>query len=244
MEVKMKADNISERPWQNIFEKYFSQMIQNNATHETKTGPYISISRDFGCKANDIARKLSSELASQSSGSGGDREWKWINKEILHESARALDLSPSKIRYVFLSEKKSVMDEIIGAMSTRYYKSDMKIRNTIIEVIRTIARSGHVIIVGRGGVAFAGDNPQSLHVKLIAPMDWRIARISKNYGKTREEALQYIRKIDRERKHLIDSFVGHETDHSIFDMILNRKTMSEKCIVDSIIHAARDRSLI
>ena len=44
--------------------------------------------------------------------------------------------------------------------------------------IRNIAKTGYVIIVGRGGVAFANDNPASLHIKLTAPVEWRVERIS------------------------------------------------------------------
>jgi cytidylate kinase len=163
---------------------------------------------------------------------------------ILEEAARALELSPAKIEYVFQSQKKTVMDEIVSAMSARYYKSDKKIRKTIIEVIRSIVISGNVIIVGRGGVAFKKDNPQSLHIKLIAPIEWRIDRISKNYQKTRQEALKYILDIDQERKYLIDSFLGFDTDESIFDMVFNRQTMDDGEITSIILQTMEKKKLI
>jgi len=234
----------SDYPWRNIFEKYFSDIINDQKTKIEKPGPYISISRDFGCMANNIARQLSKELTKRNKAAGINREWKWINKTILEESAKALDLSPSKIEYVFHSKKKTVMDEIIGAMSQRYYKSDKKIRNTIIEVIRNIAKTGYVIIVGRGGVAFANDNPASLHIKLTAPIEWRVDRISNSYKKTKSEALNYILEIDKERKFLIDSFMGFDTDLSIFDVVYNRKTLKENKIIASIINLLEMKKLI
>jgi len=137
-----------------------------------------------------------------------------------------------------------MMDEIVSAMSARYYKSDKKIRKTITEVIRSIVVTGNVIIVGRGGVAFKKDNPRSLHIKLIAPIEWRIDRISRNYQKTKKEALKYILEIDQERKYLIDSFMGFDTDDSVFDMIFNRQTMDDNTITALIIHALDERKLI
>jgi cytidylate kinase len=136
------------------------------------------------------------------------------------------------------------MDEVVGAMATRYYKSDKKIRNTIIEVIRNIAKSGNVIIVGRGGIAFAKDNPDSIHIKLTAPIEWRVERISRVYKKTLPDALKYVLEIDKERKYLIDSFMGYDTDLSIFDIVFNRKTMTEEEIVSIILNIVESRKMI
>lgn len=237
-------ENSGSKHWRNIFEQYFSQLLATDKTIRQTSGPYISISRDFGCMANDLAKRLTLEFNVIEKRNNSHEKWRWINKEILNESARALDMSPSKIKYVFMSQQKSMMDEIIGALSTRYYKSDKKIRNTIIEVIRTIAKSGHVIIVGRGGVAFSTDNTKSLHIKLVAPIDWRIQRISKIYGRTPDQAKKYIFEVDKERKYLIDSFMGIETDNSIFDITLNRKTLSEDEIVGIILKLAQSKGLL
>jgi cytidylate kinase len=241
----MKNDNqIEERSSRNIFEKYFNEKLSDQKMRFFETGPYISISREFGCMANPIASMLSSQLSHRNKLKGKKSEWKWINKAIMEEAARELELSPSRIEYVFQSQRKTTMDEIVSAMSARYYKSDLKIRKTIIEVIRSIVISGNIIIVGRGGVAFKKDNPMSLHIKLIAPLEWRINRISENYKINRQEAIKNIREIDRERKFLIDSFVGIETDDTIFDIIFNRQAMDDKAIVSNIIHTLDQRKLI
>jgi len=230
--------------YQNVFNKYFSEMLQDRKTRITETGPYISISRDFGCRANIIAQKLAKELTKRNKELGINKKWNWINKVILEESAKALELSPSKIEYVFQSRKKSMMDEIVSAMSTRYYKSDKKIRKTIIEVIRSIAKTGNVIIVGRGGIAFKKDNPKSLHIKLTAPIEWRVDHIVKNYNKSQKAALKYVLEVDQERKFLIDSFMGFDTDCSIFDLIFNRQSMKDDEIISTILNIMYKRKLI
>ena len=235
---------IPETSYRNLFEKYFSQVLNDQKGPAKPSGPYISISRDFGCLANPVASRLCDELTRRYKAKGIKREWKWLNKQILEESAKALEVSPSKIKYIFQSQRKTMIDEIVAAMSTRYYKSDKKIRNTITEVIRSIARSGDVIIVGRGGVAFGQDNPNSLHIKLTAPIEWRVERIRKNYNKSESHALLYVLEVDQERKYLIDSFMGYETDHSIFDLVFNRKTMSEDEIVSTILHTVDHRRMI
>lgn len=233
-----------ETPYRNLFEKYFSDILAEKQIPDKTTGPFISISRDFGCLANPIAKKLAEELTRRYHAKGIKREWKWLNKQILEESAKALNVSPSKIKYIFQSQRKTMLDEIVSALSTRYYKSDKKIRNTIIEVIRTIARKGDVIIVGRGGVAFSNDNPDSLHIKLTAPIEWRVKQIQQNYKKTDSEALMYLLDVDQERKFLVDSFMGYETDMSIFDLVFNRSTMQEDEIISIILNVIESRNLL
>jgi len=93
-------------------------------------------------------------------------------------------------------------------------------------------------------VAFANDNPASLHIKLTAPVEWRVERISNSYKKTKSEALNYILEIDKERKFLIDSFMGFDTDLSIFDVVYNRKTLKENEIIASIINLLEMKKLI
>jgi cytidylate kinase len=236
--------NFTESSSRSTFEKYFNQALHEQKLPEKPTGPFISISRDFGCMANPVAEYLAKELTRRYKNKGIKREWKWLNKKILEESARALEVSPSKIKYIFQSQRKTMIDEIVSAMSTRYYKSDNKIRKTIISVIRSIAKAGDVIIVGRGGVAFGKDNPNSLHIKLTAPIEWRVQRISTNYNKTDSDALMYLLEVDQERKYLIDNFMGFETDISIFDMVYNRKMMSRDEIVSNILHIVDSRKMI
>jgi len=234
----------SDYSWHSIFHEYFIKSMDEKPLVISKPGPFISISREFGCIANNIARKLSIELTKLNLKKGKTQQWKWINKEILIESAEELELKPSKIEYVFLSQHKSAIDEFISAMTKKYFKSDKYIRKTITNIIKSILSDGNVIIVGRGGISFGTEIPRSIHIKLIAPLDWRVKRISKNYKMEVAEAERNIRKVDAERKHLIDNFFQKETDNSIFDLIFNRKTVPEDQIIKTIIELSKLKKII
>lgn len=224
-----------EYAWQRTFHKYFTDILLEKPIERKEPGPYVSISRDFGCMANPIAKKLASELTRINKNKGIRKDWKWINKEILKHSANELGLKPSEIVYVFRAQQKTTMDEIVTALSSRYYQSDRKIRKTIIAVIRRLLSYGNIVIVGRGGVAFRKDIPRSVHIKLKAPIDWRINKVSKNYSLSLQQAKKYILEVDKERQNLINTFIGKPSDETIFDIILNRSTMTEAQIVKSIL---------
>ncbi len=194
---------------------------KNKLNHISVPGPVITISREAGCPAEEISKKII-ELISDCD----KEEWTWISKEILEKSASELNLDPKKISYVFKAEKKSVFDEIISAFSSRYYKSDKKIRKTIAKVIYKYAERGKIIIIGRGGVSIAKDIEDSFHIRLQAPLEWKADVISKQQNISIDEAKEYVKDIDNKRKILIESFSGQEFQDLIFDASFNCAKMT------------------
>lgn len=223
--------------------KYMSDRLQEDLEKTKEPGPVITISREYGCPAKRIAQKLTEELTRKMFVKGKDVEWRYITKEIMSESAKELELEPAKIRYVFKYEQKGLLDDILISHSTKYYKSDRRIRNTIARVIRNIGCEGNVVIVGRGGVAITHDIPKSLHIHLEAPLEWRALRTSAKLDLPIEEAEQYALDIDRKRKQFREFFEGKNTDYTRFDLCFNCMTLSIDEIVKIIIRAAEIRNL-
>ncbi|MBE9512153.1 MAG: cytidylate kinase-like family protein [Bacteroidetes bacterium] len=213
--------------------KYARDCLQKREQNKTSLGPgpVITISREFGCPAKKIACELTDAINNKKK----RNKWCWLSKEILAESADQLGLHPDEIQYVFDYKKKGLVDEIISAQTRKYYKSDKKIRNTIGKVIKKIAETGNFIIVGRGGAAIANDIKNSLHIKLIADIEWRAKNVGKRHDMDINEATRFTLDYDRKRKRFLDYYWGKTSDHSIFDLIYNCKTMSCEDIVTSII---------
>jgi cytidylate kinase len=224
--------------------KYMSERIHNEGGLLKEAGPVITISREYGCPSKLIAANLSDELTQKTFARGRQVKWKYITKEIMAESARALEVDPEKIKYVFDYQQKSVLDDILSAQSNKYYKSERKIRNTIGKVIRNMAQEGHVIIVGRGGVAITHDIPRSLHVMLEAPLDWRVLRVAENYHCSHNEARKTAIEVDKKRKEFRDYFQGKESDYTRYDLTFNCMTFSIDEIVQVILKAAEVRKLV
>ena len=193
--------------------KYLTQRYIDSLSQQEFEGPVVTLSREFGCPGKKIAYCLIRKL-NETKGSGKKPfPWRCINKEIISESAEALNLDPDAIEYVFKYEKKTFFDDILSSQSSKYYKSDRKIRNTIARVIRNIASEGNVVILGRGGVAITREMDRSLHVMLEAPINWRMLRTMQKYGMSEKEALNYSREIDRKRRELRDYYHGKGTDY-------------------------------
>ncbi|HLO59363.1 MAG TPA: cytidylate kinase-like family protein [Bacteroidales bacterium] len=224
--------------------KYVSDRLHDEGGKGKEPGPVITISREYGCPAKIIAGRLAEELTRKLFVKGREGKWRFITKEIMAESAKALEIEPEKIRHVFQYEQKGMVDEIISAQFNKYYKSERKILNTVAKVIRNMAGEGNVIIVGRGGVAITHDIPRSLHILLEAPLDWRALRVAENYKLTFEEAKKSALEVDKKRKEFREYFQGKDTDYTRFDLSINCMAFSIEEIVHIILKVAEIRKLV
>lgn len=228
----------------NILLKYLEDRYKYDIPKEEvkSPGPVITISRDFGCPANMCANNLAEILTKMDNGE--NEPWKVISKEILEQAAKELGLTPEKIEFVFKFEKRSAVDEIIEALSSKYYKSERKIKNTIREVIRAIGEQGRVIIVGRAGSTILQDIPDSLHVKLIAQLDFRVDGVSRRHEITHYEARKLTEEMDKKRAQLRNEFAGRRIDNVDYDLIYNCEKFKLGNIVELIAKAAEIRGLV
>lgn len=79
--------------------------------------------------------------------------------------------------------------------------------------LRDLAEKESCIIVGRAGFHIFRNNPNAIHLLLIADRDARIARIARKENLTPEEAAKVVDDVDKAR----DNFVESVTDTSRHD---------------------------
>jgi cytidylate kinase len=198
------------------------------------TLPFITISREYGCPAKEVASCLEQKLNISHHAGINKNKWKVISKEIMLQAALELNIDTSRIEKIFYEEKRSTIDEILNSFSEKYYKSDRTIINTLANTIKDFASKGNIIIIGRNGVGITANLPKGLHVRLVAPLEWRIKRlIDKCYFKTPEEARAHAEEIDYHRSIFIKTKTMKEP---VFDIYYNSQKFSSDEISESIIY--------
>lgn len=201
-------------------------------------GPVVTISREFGCPAKPITKELIATINKTHR-----NKWKWVSKEIMHESARELGTPPSEIKYFFKYNEQGMLDGILNTQS-KFYISDRKVYNTIRKVIKTIGLSGNTIIVGRGGAAICNDIDNSIHIRLIAPLEWRTKMIMEFYHLDKNKATEFIKNYDLKRKKFMDHFQKTDNKQALFDIIYNCASFSKQEIVNSVYSLLKDRGIL
>jgi cytidylate kinase len=224
--------------------KYLDNWYKEDPVKNIFPGPVVTLSREVGCPAKIVAFELSERLNTLKKKQAKDHPWKWIDKDIMMESARELQVDSHQIQHIFDYKKRGILEDLLLAQSKEYYKSDMKIRTTIAKVIRNFANEGNAIIVGRGGVAITRDIPQSLHIYLEAPLQWRALRVADKHNFTIAKARSYAQDFDKKRSGFRDSFQGIGNDYTRFDIKLNCMTLDRSELLEIIIEAMRSRQMI
>ena len=223
----------------NVFVKYLSKKAKKEKAKVFEPGPVITISRQYGCYATDTAKKLSEKITKKS-----PNAWDYITKEVLEDSAKELEVSVHEIAHIFGADEKSFLSDIMVSFSTKNYKSDSVIRKTIHSVVRAYAEQGNCVIVGRAGCIIAKDIKKSLHIKLIAPFEYRKNFIKSRFKISDKEAYNMVFETDKKRDIFMNFFKGNLPDDEVFDLILNRDKLSDTEIVETIGKLAEVRGLV
>jgi CMP/dCMP kinase len=168
------------------------------AEHEVRI---VTVSREAGAGGASLATALGKSLG-----------WPVVDRTLLEEAARRLQAP--------LEDVKGVEEHVGGLLETitRAFvrggpdfaiSSDAPDPETVArvqrEVIRNVAESPPVIVVGRGAQCILRGRPDTLHVRLVAPIEIRAARLAETLGLSREQARERALHVDHER----DRFIRH-----------------------------------
>ncbi|WP_346863677.1 cytidylate kinase-like family protein [uncultured Draconibacterium sp.] len=203
-------------------------------------GPVITISREVGCNGLKLANLLASRMNTQE----GISDWKVLSKEIFHQSAMELDLEPETVRQTLKKSDHYTFEQILKAFNDKRYKSEEKIVKTVKEVVRTLAIDGYKIIVGRAGHLITKDIERSLHIRLIAPLDYRVNTIMNNNNLSRNEALQFIDKVENERIAFRKVLKEDKLREEMFDLTINRASFTDEQILEIIDFTVKKKELM
>lgn len=203
-------------------------------------GPVITISREVGCNGLKLANLIALRLNAQRMRTN----WKVLSKEIFAESAKELDLELETVRKTFKKADRYVFEQILKAFSDKRYKSEEKIIKTVKEVVRSLAIDGFNIIVGRASHIISSDIEKALHIRLIAPIDYRINTIIHNNNLSKAEAIKFIEKVDTERVAFRKALNEDSIREELFDLTLNRASFTDEQAVDIIEHVVEQKQLL
>ena len=188
-----------------------------------QTGPVITISRLTGCDGREVAAALVAQLNL----SHNTNKWKWIDKDIIYHAAHELKTDTNRVETYYQGMTMNDMSEMIMAFSGTFV-SDSSVKKAIKEVVLSIAREGHAVIIGRGGVAITHDMTNALHIRLVAPLYWRVENVMRKKSMIIEKAEEYVVETDEKRNKMIVSFLDKKplSIDYLFDSTLNRSSFS------------------
>jgi cytidylate kinase len=196
----------------------------------------ITIEREYGCGAAEIARKLASKLG-----------WKLWDRDLTAEIARVANVDPSSVS---MCEERvdSTFQRLVKVFWRGSYERSASFSHQPFgpdrmvevgeEVMRDIAEQGNCVIVGRGAPYFLRERDDAFHVFLYAPRAEKLRRIQ-NLGKSLKDAEDLVDTVDHERILFVKHYFGADwPTRSLYDVMINT-AMGDENVLSTILHSMR-----
>ncbi|PIF06006.1 MAG: hypothetical protein CSA36_03905 [Draconibacterium sp.] len=222
---------------------YLNQRLSGEnklAKRTVEPGPVITISREVGCNGLVLARYVADRLNRHKL----TADWRVLSKEVFFESAKELNIDAERVRKTVKQSDKNTFDEILNAFKDKSFKSERKIINTVSDVIRSFSMKGFCIIVGRAGHIIASDIKNALHLRLVAPIEYRINTIINNNKLSRDDAIRFINRVEEERAIFRRALCKNTTYVEMFDLTINRAKFNDTEIVDIVEYAVNKKKIL
>jgi cytidylate kinase len=180
-------------------------MSTNNLDIMTKG--VITISRQLGSRGLGIARALGSSLA-----------YRVTSRDLINQAA---------MRSGNPEVALAVIDELDLLGICPSPQACQAYRQAVKQVMEELLQVGQVIIVGRAGQVILRNQPQVLHVRIIAPQAERTQRVAAEQNISIESALAQIQASDRHRRNYLKRhYQVNWADPDLYDLTLNTANLS------------------
>ena len=189
----------------------------------------ITIEREYGCGAASIAAQLANHLG-----------WKLWDHLLTEEVARLANVERSAVKrcdermdsrlHRFAKAFwRGSYERNSGALGSQVFDTD-RMMSMMQEIMDKIGREGNAVIVGRGAPYLLRENPEAFHVFLYAPRSEKIRRIVAD-GHSREEALEQVDTVDRERIAYVKHYFNADwPTRSLYHIMVNTAVGNEPVI--------------
>lgn len=194
-------------------------------------GMTIAISRETGARGSSIARRVGRKLG-----------WQVYTQEHLEflcgdEVQRELVLADVP------AEASTWATEQLERFHREQLVAESLEQATMPRLILTLAARGKVVLVGRGA-GYLLPRDTTLHLRVVAPLEERIAYMSQLLRLPHEEAAIQVHDRDEKRaEYLMTFFRRRSDDLEEFDFILNSYWLGEDASANLIIAAMQAKEL-
>jgi len=202
--------------------------------------PFVTISREYGCGGFEIARALASAINKQIKPLP---EWVAYDRKVLEAVMDDLGLNEKLAHSLTSRERESMTELFRGAFSD--LPPRVVVYRKLAETVRTLACNGHVIIVGRAGRVITRELPRGYHVRIVAPRDWRVERVSCMIGITVKEAKKIVLDKNREREEFLKNYIKFDSAgcHN-YHIVINHAEYSSEQVTKLIIEGMKLRGFL
>jgi cytidylate kinase len=188
----------------------------------------ITVSREFGAGGSDLARLLGARL-----------NWPVLDDEVACRCAKRLNIDQAAVERLrehsptLLARISSML--LVSPPEAPWFDTSNLMRidaiaEAALESLTEAAQSLPLIVVGFGTQCMFAKRDDALHVRLVAPLDARVARLRARFGWDAHTAAAKAREMDDIRRRYVQRYFHRDVlDPLLYDVQINtgRTTIDE-----------------
>lgn len=194
----------------------------------------VTISREYGSGGGEISARLAKRLG-----------WRLVDHELVVRVAQELNVSEAEAQahdeYAeslfsrVLIGMRSITPPVPVALPVALRSDELAYQEALRRVVEAAVAAGQVVIVGRGSQAILAARRDVLHVRVVAPLEARIAYVMRRENLDRAAAQERIQLKERDRQRYLQ--VAHNLrpdDAHLYDLIINTGVLDLESAVEII----------
>jgi len=198
--------------------------------------PFVTISRQPGAGGVPLAHRLAERLNATAPG-----DWSAWDQELVQKVATEYHLNKGAIETI-TDRPHTWLDDLVSNLSQTVAPSDLSVYKKVAGTIRALSTAGHAIVVGRGGQFITEGLLGGIHLRLVAPLEYRVHTTAESYNLPLGAATERLAEIERNRTLFYRQFwPGKTLDPQNFTMTLNSAELSLDEMVACIVPIIRMR---
>ena len=198
----------------------------------------ITISRQYGAGGSELAARVAATLG-----------WRVVDNELVERVAARAGLTPQDVaqreervstfierlaRTVVAATPELVVPPEAGGTA------EVDLVRLTERVVEEVAAEGRVVLVGRAAPAVLARERDAIHVKVVAPRDWRIRAVIERLGVPMEEAARLTEETDRNRaRYHRQHYQRDWADPANYHLVLNTAALGLDGAAEVIVARAR-----
>lgn len=182
----------------------------------------ITISREYAAGGSHVAKLAAAELG-----------WRVVDDEFVDQVAKRAGVSPEEVAE--REEKPSTFIERLARVTALELPEMFLPTADVLEehgeghfvkvtrsLVEELAARGRSIVVGRASAAVLARATDTLHVRVVAPVEHRVARAVAELGISADEAEDVVEQTDDNRRRYHREYYHRDsTDPCNYDIVLN-----------------------
>ena len=202
----------------------------------------ITISRQYGAGGSAVARLVADALS-----------WTLVDNEFIKQVAQRAGLPPEEVanreeRVLSFVERLSLMmassapELFPPETGTAEDRDEVMVVRMTERLVAELEDEGRAVLVGRAAPAVLGQECDAVHVKLVAPVAFRLEQACRRLSLDPKEAREVLKRTDKNRaRYHRECYDRDWDDPANYDMVLNTGRLQFDGAAAVIVARAREQ---